>query len=78
MEDVMQIIVAALLALGLFAAPAAAEDKKPTTATPPAGQAEKMKACNKEAAEKQLKGEERKEFMSACLRGSGPRAEKKS
>jgi hypothetical protein len=26
-----------------------------------------MKACNKEAGEKQLKGDERKKFMSTCL-----------
>lgn len=30
-------------------------------------QQEKMKACNKEAGEKQLKGNERKKFMSTCL-----------
>jgi len=30
-------------------------------------QQEKMKACNKEAGEKQLKGDERKKFMSTCL-----------
>ena len=30
-------------------------------------QQEKMKACNKEAGEKQLKGDDRKKFMSTCL-----------
>jgi len=30
-------------------------------------QQEKMKACNKEAGEKSLKGDERKKFMSTCL-----------
>ena len=30
-------------------------------------QHEKMKACNKEAGEKTLKGDERKKFMSTCL-----------
>ena len=30
-------------------------------------QQNKMKSCNKEAAEKSLKGDERKTFMSACL-----------
>jgi len=30
-------------------------------------QQEKMKACNKEAGEKQLKGDERKAFMKECL-----------
>lgn len=30
-------------------------------------QQEKMKTCNKEAGEKNLKGDERKKFMSTCL-----------
>jgi psiF repeat-containing protein len=30
-------------------------------------QQEKMKACNKEAGEKKLAGDERKKFMSSCL-----------
>jgi hypothetical protein len=30
-------------------------------------QQNKMKTCNKEAGEKKLKGEERKNFMSDCL-----------
>jgi len=30
-------------------------------------QQNKMRACNKEAGEKNLKGEERKKFMSTCL-----------
>lgn len=40
----------------------AAVDKK-------AAQQEKMKSCNKEAKEKALKGDERKKFMSSCLKG---------
>jgi hypothetical protein len=38
--------------------------------TPKSGktaQQEKMKACNTEAGEKKLKGDERKKFMSTCL-----------
>ena len=34
-------------------------------------QQEKMKACNKEAGEKALKGDERKKFMSECLKAGG-------
>ena len=39
-------------------------------ATPPAkmSQQDRMKACNKEAGEKALKGDERKAFMSGCLK----------
>jgi len=32
-------------------------------------QQEKMKTCNKEAGEKALKGDERRKFMSSCLKG---------
>ncbi|MDR2195769.1 MAG: PsiF family protein [Gallionellaceae bacterium] len=32
-------------------------------------QQERMKACNKEAKEKSLKGDERKAFMKTCLSG---------
>jgi hypothetical protein len=32
-------------------------------------QQELMGACNKMAAQKEMKGEERKKFMSACLKG---------
>jgi hypothetical protein len=38
-----------------------------TPATPPTQQ-DKMKACNKDAKDKALKGDERKKFMSDCLK----------
>lgn len=46
------------------AAPAAAapEGDKKTS------QKDKMKTCNKDAGDKKLKGEERKKFMSECLK----------
>lgn len=43
-------------------AEAAPADKK-------SAQQEKMKNCNKDAKEKALKGDERKKFMSGCLKG---------
>ncbi|WP_018412075.1 PsiF family protein [Methyloversatilis thermotolerans] len=46
-----------ILSLSALASP-------PLHATP---QQERMRACNKEAKEKSLKGEERKAFMSSCL-----------
>jgi hypothetical protein len=45
-------------------APAIAEAEKPQQMT----QQERMKMCNQQAAKKTLKGEERRAFMSACLR----------
>lgn len=65
----MKTIFAALLTLALAVSVVAADDKKPDTASKQS-QTEKMKACNKEAAEKALKGDARKQFMSACLKGS--------
>jgi hypothetical protein len=35
-------------------------------------QQDKMKACNKEAGEKKLKGDERKAFMKECLSADAP------
>ncbi len=37
-------------------------------------QQDKMKTCNKEAGEKKLKGDERKKFMSECLKGGAAAA----
>lgn len=58
------------------AAPAAAGKKaaeaeaKPTaSAAAPVKQQDKMKACNADAKAKDLKGDERKKFMSSCLKG---------
>jgi hypothetical protein len=52
------ILFALLAGIGLAHA---ADDAKPMT------QQERMKACNKDATGK--KGDERKQFMSACLKG---------
>ena len=46
-------------------APALAEADKPQ---PQMTQQERMKMCNQQAAKKSLKGDERRAFMSACLR----------
>lgn len=56
------------------ATPAAAARADTTPKSRPAGgehsggQGEKMKACNQEAAGKSLHGDERKQFMSQCLK----------
>jgi hypothetical protein len=48
-----------------------AEEKKATKAPTEAQmkQQERMKACNAKAADKKLKGDERKTFMGTCLKG---------
>jgi len=51
--------------------PALAQDKSKGKAPTEAQkkQQERMAACNKQAADKKLKGDERKKFMSSCLKG---------
>ncbi len=58
------VLIAACLALPLAAV--AADEKKEMTP-----QQQKMASCNKEAGDKKLAGEDRKQFMSTCLSGSG-------
>ncbi|MBL8423014.1 MAG: phosphate-starvation-inducible protein PsiF [Candidatus Accumulibacter phosphatis] len=58
-------IVLLALAFTTGGALAATETKEPSEAQK--AQQEKMKACNAEAGEKALKGDERKQFMSSCL-----------
>ena len=50
-----------------LAAPAYAQEKKEPTAAQKAQQ-ERMADCNKQAAAKGVKGDERKAFMSSCLK----------
>jgi hypothetical protein len=61
MKAVIALVALAFAAGGVLAA----EKKEPTEAQK--AQQEKMKACNAEAGEKTLKGDERKQFMSTCL-----------
>ncbi len=64
-----KILVGMLLAMFVFAT-AHAKDE-PAAAPAPVkqrtAQQQRMADCNKEAASKQLKGEDRKKFMSGCL-----------
>jgi psiF repeat-containing protein len=61
MRTVLAVVVAMSLAAGTLSVASAADEKK---ANP---QQERMKACNAEAGDK--KGDERKAFMSQCLKG---------
>ena len=70
------LLAAAAAACGLAATPALGEaakapDKTAKEETKPAegSQQNRMKTCNAEAAKKQLKGDERRAFMSSCLKG---------
>lgn len=48
---------------------APAEAKPTASAAAPVKQQDKMKSCNADAKTKALKGDERKAFMSSCLKG---------
>ena len=59
------ILIAALLAAPLCAS--GADDKAKTPQQQK--QQAKMKACNKEARDKSVKGDDRKKFVAECLKG---------
>ncbi len=64
----MKVVIAlAVFAFSSALSHAVEKETKPPT---PAQQAqrEKMKACNADAGKQQLKGDERKKFMSSCLK----------
>jgi hypothetical protein len=67
-----KLLIALCLAVG-FTSGAYAADGKALTA-----QQSKMGACNKEAGEKALKGDERKKFMSECLKAKAPEPAKET
>jgi hypothetical protein len=64
----------AVLSLSLLALPAYAQDKKEPSAAQK-NQQQRMKDCNSKAEGK--KGDERKKFMSECLKDDGPSAAQK-
>ena len=67
----MKGLLAVLCCVVLAAAPVATAQEKAKKAPTEAQkkQQERMSACNKEAGEKTLKGDDRKKFMSECLKG---------
>ena len=70
MNKILLALCLSFAASSFIASPLAyAKDEK--AATP---QQERMSACNKEAADKGLKADERKKFMSQCLKGGAAAA----
>jgi hypothetical protein len=76
MHSLIGAFAAILLVAGLATAADDKKDQPAKAAAPqtsgearPGGQGEKMKTCNKEATAKALKGDERRQFMSQCLKG---------
>jgi hypothetical protein len=66
MRSFLAAVVAVSFVVCAYSAAPAADDKKLTP------QQEKMKTCNAQAGDK--KGDERKVFMSSCLKGGAPAA----
>jgi len=63
-KPVLCLLLAAVLMAPSLAL--AAPGKAPTT------QQQRMKSCNAEAKSKSLKGDQRRSFMSVCLKGEKP------
>jgi hypothetical protein len=61
--------VASLLVLPAHANKDDEEKEKRAPTAAQSTQQNKMKTCNAEAGKKELKGDERRAFMSACLKG---------
>lgn len=65
----MMKVVIACAALVFAVAPSLAADKEAKPPTPAQqAQRDRMKACNADAGKQKLKGDERKTFMSSCLK----------
>src|SRR4249920_122418 len=64
-------LIAALFAAALCAAPAFAQDKQPAEKKEMTEQQKRMGECNKQASAKSMKGDDRSQFMSSCLKGGG-------
>ena len=66
----MKGLLAVLWCMLVVVAPLAlAQDKGKAPTEAQKKQQERMSACNKQAGDKKLKGDERKKFMNTCLKG---------
>ena len=63
-----KILLALCLSIAASSLAFAKDEKAPTP------QQERMRSCNKDAGDKALKGDERKHFMSQCLKGEAAAA----
>ena len=66
--------IAAVFAAALCASPALAQDKQGGAQKQATAEEQRTAACTKQAADKGLKGRERSQFMSTCLRAGQPKA----
>jgi hypothetical protein len=66
--------IAVVLAAALCASGALAQDKASGAPKPTTAQEQRTAACTKQAGDKALKGRERSQFMTNCLREGQPKA----
>ena len=80
MSKLLSLLVAAVFATASVTA--MAQDKKDTPKKAPTAaqkkQQERMKQCNMQADDKKLKGDDRKKYMSGCLKPPAKKAEAKT
>jgi hypothetical protein len=69
----MRHLIAAVFAAALCASPALAQDKSSGAQKPTTEQEKRTAACTKQAGDKGLKGRERSQFVSNCLRAGQPK-----
>ncbi len=67
----MRQLIAGLAAAALCASSAFAQDKKAEPKKEMTEQQKRMGDCNKQAADKGVKGDDRNKFMSTCMMGGG-------
>jgi len=67
-------LIAGVFAAALCASPVLAQDKQSGAQKQTTEQEKRTAACTKQAADKGLKGRERSQFMSTCMRGGQPKA----
>ena len=65
---VIMFLVMTLVAVNIGVAVAATDETKKAPSAAQLAHQDKMKSCNKDAKDKALKGDERKKFMSECLK----------
>jgi len=63
-------LILTLVMISALTVPAFTQDTSKEPSAAQQAQQQKMKDCNKQASDKQLKGDDRKKFMSECLSGS--------
>lgn len=71
----MKLFSTAAIFLAFAVTPALAQSSDKATDKAPTAQQQKMSSCNAQAKDKAMKGDDRKKFMSDCLKASSSKQE---